>query len=234
MSFAARAGLTPSPAALLMKKVAKLSAVAAAVLVLAAVGAVFWKRLAPPAVRPDALLPGGTLLLVEAVDLPRTAIRWQKTELNQLWQEPEVQAFFAKPLATFPPFQQAGRLRKELVELWPRQAFVAVVSMDGTTPKMLAGFSFLGHAQIAEPWLAAARRTMKEAHPAGQAELILHGKTEIATYTDHELVFAEATHAGWHLAANDLALLQAALDRLDAPKEKRAPGLADGPDYRNA
>jgi hypothetical protein len=184
MSFVARDGLTRSPAALSLKKVALLSAVAAVVLLLAAWGAVYWRRLAPPAVRPDALLPGGTLLLVEAVDLPRTALRWPKTELNQLWQEPEVQAFFEKPLATVPAFKEAGELRKKLVKLWPRQAFAAVVSMDGTTPKMLGGFSFAGDAQIAEPWLADARRMMKETHPAGQAELILHGKIEIATYTD--------------------------------------------------
>ncbi|HEV7401588.1 MAG TPA: hypothetical protein VGO11_01630, partial [Chthoniobacteraceae bacterium] len=205
-----------------------------AVLLLAALGAVYWKRLTPPAVRPDALLPGGTLLLVEAVDLPRSALRWQKTELNQLWQEPEVQAFLEKPLATYPAFQQAGQYRKELVKLWPRQAFAAIVSMDGSTPKMLGGFSFAGEGKVAEPWLADARRKMKEAHPAGKAELILHGKIEIATYTDKDFVFAEATHADWHLAANDLALLKGALDRLDASKETRAAGLAEDADYRNS
>jgi hypothetical protein len=217
-----------------MKKIAVLSAVAAAVLLLGAFGVAYWKRLAPPAVRPDALLPSGTLLLVEAVDLPRSALRWQKTELNQLWQEPEVQAFLEKPLATFPPFQQAGQLRNDLVKLWPRQAFAAVVSMDGTTPKVLGGFSYAGDGRVAETWLAGARRTMKEAHPAGKAELILHGKTEIATYTDREFVLAEATHAGWHLAANDLALLKAALDRLDASPETRPPGLAADADYRKS
>src|SRR4051812_46350541 len=82
---------------LAMKKIALLSAVAAAVLFLGALGVTYWKRLAPPAVRPDALLPGGTLMLVEAVDLTRTAQRWDKTELNQLWEEPEVQAFLEKP-----------------------------------------------------------------------------------------------------------------------------------------
>lgn len=215
-----------------MKKVALLSALIVAVLLIAVVGVANWKRLAPPAVRPDALLPGGTLLLVEAVDLPRSALRWQKTELNQLWQEPEVQAFLEKPFATYPAFQQAGQLRKELVKLWPRQAFAAVVSMDGTAPKMLAGYSFAGEGKVAEPWLAGARRTMKNAHPAGKAELILHGTTEIATYTDKDFVFAEATHAGWHLAANDLALLEGALDRLDAPKEARTAGLAEDADYR--
>jgi hypothetical protein len=215
-----------------MKKIALLSAVAAAVLLLGAWGLTYWKRLAPPAVRPDALVPGGTLLLVETVDLPRTAIRWQKTELNRLWEEPEVQAFLEKPLATMPAFQQAGQLRKDLVKLWPRQAFVAVVSMDGSTPKMLAGFSFAGNENVAEAWLAAARGKMKEAHPAGKADLILHGRIEVATYTDHEFVLAEATHAGWHLAANDLALLKGALDRLDAPKATRLAGLAQEADYQ--
>jgi hypothetical protein len=217
-----------------MKKIALLSAVAAAVLLLGALGVAYWKRLAPPAVRPDALLPGGTLLLVEAVDLPRTALRWQNTELNKLWEEAEVQAFLEKPLATHPAFQRAGQLRKDLVKLWPRQAFAAVVSMEGAAPKMLGGYSFAGDGKVAEAWLAEARRTMKDAHPAGKAELILHGKTEIATYTDHDFVLAEATHAGWHLAANDLALLKAALDRLDARKETRTPGLAEDADYQKS
>lgn len=217
-----------------MKKVAILSAVVAAVLLLAAVAAVFWKRLAPPTVRPDALLPGETLLLVEAVDLPRSALRWQKTELNQLWQEPAMQAFLEKPLASLPAFQKAGKLRKDLVKLWPRQAFAAVISMDGSTPKMLGGFSYAGDRKIADPWLADARRSLKEGHPAGKAELILHGKIEIATYTDKEFVLAEATHAGWYLAANDLGVLKSALARLATSKENRVRGLVADGDYQKS
>lgn len=217
-----------------MKKVAILSAVAAVVLLLAALAVVNWKRLAPPAIRPDALLPGDTLLLVEAVDLPRSALRWQKTELNHLWQEREVQAFLEKPLASLPAFQQAGNLQKQLVKLWPRQAFAAVVSMDGSRPKVLGGFSFAGDDKVAQPWLSSARRKLKDAHPAGKAELILHRKIEIATYTDKEFVLAETTHEGWYLAANDLALLKSALDRLDAAKETRAPGLEADADYKQA
>src|SRR3954466_13718010 len=112
MYFVARQRLTLPCRPLFMKKIALLSAIAAAVLLLGVLGVAYWKRLAPPAVRPDALLPGGTLMLVEAVDLTRTAQRWDKTELNQLWEEPEVQAFLEKPLATMPAFQQAGQLRK--------------------------------------------------------------------------------------------------------------------------
>ena len=217
-----------------MKKIAVLVVVIVLVVLAISAGVLYWQRLAPPSVRPDALLPADTLLLVEAANLPRSASRWESTELYKLTQEPEVQAFLEKPLATMPALAKAGDLRKDLVKLWPRQLFAAVVSVEGTTTKMIGGFSYAGNEKVAEAWLADARAKVKSAHPAGKADLVLHGKAEVVTYTDKDFVFAETTHKGWHFAANDLALLGDTLDRLEAGAKSTAPTLAGDAEYQKS
>src|ERR1044071_2825317 len=48
------------------------------------------------------LLPKETLPLIHLPDLNRSRDEWHRTDLYQLWQEPAVQDFLAKPRANVP------------------------------------------------------------------------------------------------------------------------------------
>ena len=72
------------------------------VLVLLALGvAAFFflkmRRYLPERLRGAELAPAETVLFVQFPNLRQTALRLPKTDLYQIWREPEVQAFLEKP-----------------------------------------------------------------------------------------------------------------------------------------
>ncbi len=171
----------------------------------------------------EELAPAETLLFAKLTDAPRTGVRWRGTELFRLVQEPEVQAFLERPLAQVPALSQWRGHLDRAARAQPRQAFLAVTSLTGNTPRFTAGISFAGRRAEVEALLAQPRRAMRDAWPAGKAELISHAGTEIEVFSDKGNVVAEAFRAGWYFVANDLALLQGTLDRhahaIDAGKQ---------------
>jgi hypothetical protein len=159
------------------------------------------------------IAPPEAIVFAQLPDLPRTARRWPDTALAHLWQEPELQAFLAKPSEKMPALLRAREHFAKLRRVVPREAFVAILTLDGPAPRFVAGLRFSGRksdvaALVAEPWA-----TWREAWPAGRAEVLRRADWEIETYAFQEKLLAGCFHAGWYFMANDLAALEATLAR---------------------
>ena len=187
------------------------------------------------------LVPGETLLFVAVPNVPRTALRWPKTGLAQMLAEPEMEKFLEKSRSQPGLMQSLDEKLAQLVRLAPREVFVAVTSIDGPTPKWIAGCAFLGRKKEAVTLLAEPRAVLKAAWPAGKSDLATHGTTEVETFTYGDAVVAEAFQGNWYLVSNDVALLHQTLDAAALPngaadalgtrevfKKATAPLPADG------
>lgn len=193
----------------------KVIAIVALVLLLA--GAFFYlqQRQAANRVRGVTLAPPETLFFVHLPDLSRTAERWPRTSLNQLLREPEVQEFLAKPKEKL-PWMAEGQVRLEqLTQAVPREAFVAVTSMQGNTPVFVAGLCFDGNRTALQEMLTDAKAAVRNARPAGKADIVVYAGTEIETYTDKDFAMVEAFRDNWYFVSNQLELLQKTIDRYD-------------------
>jgi len=207
-----------------MKKLATISVLAVALLLIAVLAAVLlWKRVTAITAHPAELVPADTLFLAEVVDLHQTIVRWPGTELNKLFEEPEVKSFLEKPMSHWDSKSGGDKYAADLIKTMPRQIFVAVTSLDAGKPKFLGGFSFAGDRAAAQRLLEEPRQQLKAGHPTGHAELATYRDIELQTYTDRDFVLAEVFHKGWYLAASDVALLKSTIDRLEAANPKKDP-----------
>ncbi len=180
------------------------------------------------------LVPGDTLFFAELQDCPRTALRWQQTALFQLWQEPEVQAFLEKPRSKVPTIGDWQSKLDAFVRIKPLQAFVAVTTLEGDSPRWIAGFSYAGSQSEVERSLAAPREELRKAWPAGKADIGYYGSTEIQTYTDKSNTVAEAFQDNWYFVSNQLDILHGTLDRYNGKPSGSKPALAADETYRKS
>ena len=194
----------------------KASAVLAVLLALGLAAFVLYKKTIGAHVPAAQLVPGETLLFVDLPNLPRTALRWPQTGLAKILAEPEMQQFLAKPRAAGPGKDWDEKLG-QLLRLAPREVFVAVTSIEGTTPKWVAGCAFIGRKKDAQALLAEPRAAWKEVWPAGKSDIGTHGAVEVETFTYGDAVLAEAFAADWYLISNDVPLLHATLDAAALP-----------------
>lgn len=175
------------------------------------------------------LAPAETIAFAQLTDWPGTCERWKKTGLFKLWSEPEVQAFLEKPRAKMASSPDSWMSRLEQFErISPREAFVAVQSIDGPAPKIVGGIAFAGSRAHAEALLAEPKAALRKAHPAGKADLVSYAGVEIETFTDKETTLATAFRDDWLLISTDLPLLEQTLDRYDR-KQGTPPPLGDAP-----
>ena len=187
------------------------------------------------------LVPGETLLFVDVPNVPRTALRWPKTGVAQVFAEPEMRQFLQKSQAQDGLMKSLDEKLAQWLRLAPREVFVAVTAIDGPTPKWIAGCAFLGRKKAAVALLAEPRAALKAAWPAGKSDLGTHGTTEVETFTFGDSVVAEAFQGEWYLVSNDVALLHRTLDAAARPagaadalgtrevfKKATAPLPADG------
>jgi hypothetical protein len=196
-----------------MKKVL----VSLVLLVVVAAGFVVYRKTLGAHVPAVMLVPGETLLFVDVPNVPRTALRWPKTGIAQIFAEPEMQKFLEKSRETDGLMKTVDEKLAQLLRLAPREAFMAVTSIEGPTPKWVAGFAFLGRKSKAVELLAEPRAALKAAWPAGKSDIGTHGKTEVETFTFGDSVVAEAFQGDWYLVANDVALLHRTLDAAALP-----------------
>jgi len=188
------------------------------VLVAAATGAfVIYKKTLGAHVPAALLVPGETLLFVDLPNVPRTALRWPKTGVAQILAEPEMQKFLEKSRAQDGLLKTLDEKLAQLIRLAPREAFVAVTSIEGPTPKWVAGVAFFGRKKQAEALLAEPRAAFKASWPAGKSDLATHGTTEVETFTYGDALVAEAFQGNWYLVSNDTALLHRTLDAAAQP-----------------
>ena len=89
-----------------------------------------------------ALLPRETIFVAQIPDFNRARDEWRRCDIYQLYQERAVQDFLRKPLGNAPKTDAASQTLLEIEQLAPRNAFVALTSIDNNNPKIEGGFRF--------------------------------------------------------------------------------------------
>src|SRR4051794_13015055 len=122
------------------------------VLAVAAFGAWYYLRVsqkissAPVA----ALLPRETIFVAQMPDFNRGYDEWQHCDIYQLYREPAVQDFLRKPLGKVPKSDAIAQALREIEQLAPKNAFIALTSIENNNPKAVGGFHFRGSREQAE------------------------------------------------------------------------------------
>src|SRR3954470_22740523 len=103
-----------------------------------------------------ALLPKETRGFAQVPDFNRSRNEWHRTDLYQLWQEPAVQEFLAKPRSKVPTEGRAGATVEEIASIDLKDAFFAVISIEASAWKWDGGFRCPGNtdaaAKLVESW----------------------------------------------------------------------------------
>jgi hypothetical protein len=207
----------------------------AVLIVLAALigGAIFWfsRSTASVTSNPQELAPAGSILYVELTDIPGSRMRWQETALAKIAAEPEVQAFFAKPLSENGGALQGFRDFISLLDaLDPKSVFLALASLDENKPVFVSGFSSPKSKEEIEAALADSRKRVLEKYPAGKADLTHHEGVSIETFVADDFSIAVAHHAGWYLVASNVDLVKGMIDRAD---KRRTDNLLSTPEIKD-
>ncbi len=211
-----------------MKKLVFSVVVAVAVIFVAII---FITKRAPHASRVAELLPQETIALVHLPDVGRTRERWPKTALYQIWHEPEVQAFFEKPLSKVPQRDEIKRRREQIRQIDPHEAFLAVTSIpENGTPKIIAGISYHGKKSDVDALLGDLRKAVQAEWPSGKSDIVKVGADEVETFTNANVTIAAAFKEDWLLVADDLDLMKATLARFDG---KLSNGLRDNANFQS-
>src|SRR6184192_2217456 len=182
----------------LMKRLVLLVVIAA----LAAVGILYGLRRAErtPHATVTALLPRGTILLGHVPDFNRTRSEWHQSDLYKLYHEPAVQDFLSKPLS-------------KVAQPDPKDAFLAVTSIEDNNPHVAGGFHFRGSQSEAEKIVGKWRsKIVRNASVTESVQYEQH-KIDIVGAAPNQV--ATVYDGQWFFASNDLPELKAVLDRAD-------------------
>src|SRR5947208_6485848 len=195
----------------LMKRFVLLVVIAA----LAAIGILYGLRRADrtPHATVTALLPPGTILLGHVPDFNRTRGEWQQSDLYKLYHEPAVQDFLSKPLSKVAHPDTAANTVNEIAQLDPKDAFLAVTSIEDNNPHVAGGFHFRGTQSEAEKIIGKWRsKIVRNASVTESVQYEQH-KIDIVGAAPNQV--ATVYDGQWFFASNDLSELKAVLDRAD-------------------
>ncbi len=208
----------------------KKTLLAGALLLWGAVGAgVIWNLERARQVSAAQLAPAEALLVAEFPNLPSTAMRWKGTALSQIFAEPELRAFLSKPVAGMAPGADLPDAMERLKRLRPRQAFLAVASLEENRPRAVAGLEFTGDRRELEPLISQALIRAQNASPQGGIRRLHYRGYRLLTFNDRGVTLAGCFAKNWYFVANDVDLLKATLDRLSGSGH---PVLAKTAAYR--
>src|ERR1043165_5559109 len=101
---------------------------------------VFYRSQHTSSVAVTSLLPKETLAFVHLPDFNRSREDWRRTDIYQLWMEPAVQDFLAKPRSKVSKPENVEQTVAEIEKLEIRDAFVALVSIEYSAWKIVGGF----------------------------------------------------------------------------------------------
>ncbi len=161
------------------------------------------------------LLPDDTVAFIHLPDLNGSRAKWHETEIYKLWREPALQEFLQRPLSKYSAAGTSSELLEELEPLEMKDAFLAITSWENNYLKMLGGFRFKGSAEEAEKVIGKWRTRMQQNAPSAQGETIPYQQHSIDLMRQDAVTVATAYDGHWFFAANDVAALQALLDRAD-------------------
>ena len=207
-----------------------------ALVVFAFAGWYFWnlsQRISSAPV--SALLPRDTIFLAHMPDFNQTRDQWHHSDIYQLYREPAVQDFLRKPLSNLPTSNAFGaQTLREIEQLDPKHAFLALTSMDKNNPKLVGGFRFRGSQEEAERIISKWRSALVEQTPAAKREKLQYQRHEIELVTAAPFTLATTYDRPWFFMATDVTELKALLDRTDH-RVKNSNGTLDSDEaYRTA
>ena len=182
----------------------------------------------------SALLPRETIFLAHMPDFNRTRDEWYRSDVYQLYHEPAVQDFLRKPLGNLPKTDAASQTLREIEQLDPKQAFLALTSMDNNNPRFVGGFRFRGSQEEAERIINRWRSGFLEQTPAAKREKLQYQRHEIELVTAAPFTLATTFDQPWFFAATDLTELKALLDRADYRAKNSEATLDKDEAYREA
>jgi hypothetical protein len=162
-----------------------------------------------------ALLPRDTLALAHVPDFNRSRNQWHRTDLYQLWQEPSVQEFLAKPRSKVPTEGRVGRTVDEISTLEMKDAFFAVLSIESSAWKWDGGFRCTGDtdkaAKLVEEW----RVRILGGAPDEKHETIEYQGRQIHNDSAGVIQVWTVWAGPWFFFANNLENLKTLVDRAD-------------------
>jgi hypothetical protein len=181
-----------------------------------------------------ALLPRDTIFMAQIPDFNRARDEWQHSDIYQLYREPAVQDFLRKPLSTAPKTDAVSQTLRDIEQLAPKNAFVALTSIENNNPKIVGGFRFSGSQDEAEKIIGKWRSMLM-----GQSSSLKHEKVQ---YQNHEIEVAKpgsfsiatAYDPPWFFMATDTADLHELLDRADRRESNPDNRLDKDETYRAA
>jgi hypothetical protein len=162
-----------------------------------------------------ALLPRETIFVAHMPDFDRAWDEWQHCNIYQLYREPAVQDFLRKPLANVSKSDVASQTLREVEQLAPKNAFIALTSIDNNNPKLVGGFRFRGSKEEAEGIIGRWRSRLMGQNSSVKSEKVQYQRHEIQVAKTASFSIATAYDPPWFFAATDVSELQRLLDRTD-------------------
>ena len=213
-----------------MKRLVLLVIVAA----LAAVGILYGLRRAErtPHAAVTALLPRGTVFLAHVPDFNHTRDQWHESDIYQLYREPAVQDFLQKPLAHTPQHDTTSQTLREIGQLDPKDAFLAVTSIKNDNPRFAGGFRFRGSRDEADRIIGKWRAQFAKNDSTRENVEYERHKIDIVGAAPNQI--ATVYNSDWFFASNDLAQLKTILDRVDQRAKDRQSTLDADENFRAA
>jgi len=181
-----------------------------------------------------AFLPRETIFLAHMPDFTRTRDEWYRSDIYQLYREPAVQDFLRKPLGNLPKTDAASQTLQEIEHLDPKNAFVALTSIDNDNPRFVGGFRFRGSQEEAEQIIGQWRSTLLQQATGAKREKLQYQRHEIELAKAARFTLATVYDSPWFFTATDLTELKAVLDRADHRAKNSEDTLDKDEAYRTA
>jgi hypothetical protein len=187
-----------------------------ALVVAAFAGWYYWKFPQQISTTPvGALLPRETIFVAQIPDFNRARDEWEHCDVYQLYREPALQDFLRKPLSNVPTSNAVSQTLREIEQLAPKDAFIALTSIDNDNPKVVGGFRFRGNKEEAERIIGRWRSALARQNSKSKREKVQYQNHEIEVIRAAEFSIATAYDPPWFLAATDVPELQTVLDHAD-------------------
>lgn len=161
------------------------------------------------------LLPRETIFVAQIPDFNRARDEWQHCDIYQLYCEPAVQDFLRKPLGNVPKTDAVSQTLLDIEQLAPKNAFVALTSIDNNNPKFVGGFHFRGSQEEAERIISKWRSMLTGQNSSLKREKLQYQGHEIEATKTGSFTFATAYDPPWFFVTTDAPDMQALLDRAD-------------------
>jgi hypothetical protein len=124
--------------------------------------------------------------------------------------------FFAQAAGQqLPKTDAVSQTLLEIEQLAPKNAFVALTSIDNNNPKIVGGFHFRGSQEEAERIIGKWRSKLMGQNSSLKREKVQYQGHEIEATKTGSFTIATAYDPPWFFVATDAADMQALLDRAD-------------------